>query len=244
MKVRNELNNNHNSDPNGIILRLHTWGSDIDNERQIVSDYKDYQIIDDFYIVVRSRNCYLLQNQVSSEILSILNKDCVNKAKIVCTEIDWRKFHKLDLLLLIPAIILGSLFITTVSPPFIFYPHGGPPIFTLLVFPCIILRGIVSFFIIRLTLKATQGVIVNNYGLPTIFRSYALLFFCFVIVGIVPIIARSVINTSETIHYDVSVLIADFTSDIGSMFLLTWVVWWWYIKNKVKSRRHLLFKKE
>jgi hypothetical protein len=53
MKVRNELNNNHKSDPNGIILRLHTWGSDTDNERQIVSDYKDYQKIDDFYSGVR-----------------------------------------------------------------------------------------------------------------------------------------------------------------------------------------------
>ena len=31
-----------------------------DNERQIVSDYRDYQKIDDFYSIVKSRNCYLL----------------------------------------------------------------------------------------------------------------------------------------------------------------------------------------
>ena len=41
IKVRDELNN-HKDDPNGIILRLHAWGSDADNERQIVRDYRDY----------------------------------------------------------------------------------------------------------------------------------------------------------------------------------------------------------
>ncbi|MGA9152848.1 MAG: hypothetical protein WBZ36_19905 [Candidatus Nitrosopolaris sp.] len=39
----------------------------------------------------------------------------------------------------------------------------------------IILAGIISFFIIRLVLKGAQGVIVNTYDLPNIFRSYALL---------------------------------------------------------------------
>lgn len=109
MKVRDELVNDDKGDPSGIVLRLHTWQSNADNERQIVSDYRDYQKIDDFYSTVKSRNCYLLQNQVSNDILSILNQDCVNKATIIYTEIDWRKFHKLDLLLLIPAIVLGSI---------------------------------------------------------------------------------------------------------------------------------------
>ena len=63
IKVRNELNNDK-GDPNGIILRLHAWQSNADNERQVVSDHRDYQKIDDFYSAVRSRNCYLLQNQV------------------------------------------------------------------------------------------------------------------------------------------------------------------------------------
>ena len=109
IKVRNELNNDK-GDPNGIILRLHAWHSDIDNERQVVNDYKDYQKIDDFYSAVTSRNCYLLQNEISDDILNILNKDCVNKATTAYTGIDWRKFHKLDLVLLIPAIIL-SIFV-------------------------------------------------------------------------------------------------------------------------------------
>jgi hypothetical protein len=91
IKVRNELiDNNHKSAPSGIILRLHAWQSNIDSERQIVSDYGDYQKIDDFYTAVGSRNCYLLQNQVSSDILDILNKECVNKAIIVYADIHGR----------------------------------------------------------------------------------------------------------------------------------------------------------
>jgi hypothetical protein len=49
MKVRNEPSSSEKDDPKGIILRLHGWHSDIDNERQVVSDYKDYQKMDDFY---------------------------------------------------------------------------------------------------------------------------------------------------------------------------------------------------
>jgi hypothetical protein len=174
MNVRKELNNNDKGDPSGIILRLHAWQSNIDNERQIVSNYRDYQKIDDFYSTVKSRNRYLLQNQVSSDVLSILNKDCLNKATIVYTEIDWRKFQKLDLILLIPAIILGSLFITLVplwTVQQLFFTVST------IVFVCLLitLRGISAFFIIRLALKAAQGVIVNYYDLPTIFRSYAFL---------------------------------------------------------------------
>ena len=116
IKVQNELSNSkHKNDTSGIILRLHGWRSDIENERQIVSDYRDYQMIDDFYSTVKSRNCYLLQNQVTSDVLSILNKDCVNKAAITYAGIDWGKFQKLDFILLIPAIILGSIFITYIS---------------------------------------------------------------------------------------------------------------------------------
>jgi hypothetical protein len=101
MKVRNELDNSEKGDPNGIIIHLHAWH---DNERQVVSDYKDYQKIDDFYSAAASRNCYLLQNEISGDILNILNKDCVNKARTAYTGIDWRKFLKLDLVLLIPAL--------------------------------------------------------------------------------------------------------------------------------------------
>jgi hypothetical protein len=109
MKVRDELVNNDKAGPSGIILRLHTWGSDTYNERQIVSDYRDYQKIDDFYSTVESRNSYLLQKQVSSDELNERNQACVNKAKIINTEINWRKFHKLDLILLIPALVLGGV---------------------------------------------------------------------------------------------------------------------------------------
>lgn len=190
-------------------------------------------------------------DEVSSDVLDILNKDCDNKATIVYTEIDWRKFHKLDLLLLIPAIILGSLFITIISHyltavDVIQYilrymlsllgkvvDEKTYIILTNLPYQLIILRGISSFFIIRLILRAVQGVIVNKYGLPTIFRSYALWVFCFVIVAIPGLFASGALLFGS--------LFPDFFPyivDIGSMFLLTYVVWRRYMKPKVKHRRH------
>jgi hypothetical protein len=234
----------------GIVLRLHAWHSNTDNERQVVSDYRDYQKIDDFYTAVRSRNCYLLQNQVSRDILNILNKDCVNKAALTYTGIDWRKFHKLDPILLIPAIILGSLFIALV--PLILTSNIRSNIPGIMVGMAILVtvRGISSYFIIRLTLRAIQGVIVNNYGFPSIFRSFAFTFFCFLIVGIPWLIAPLVVEirilqvAPPIAMTEAAIITYYIASDIGSMLLLTSVVWWWYMKHKLTSRRHFLFKKQ
>ncbi|MGC2572168.1 MAG: hypothetical protein WA364_11710, partial [Candidatus Nitrosopolaris sp.] len=96
-------------------------------------------------------------------MLNILNKDCVDKATIAYTEIDWTKFHKLDLLLLIPAIILESLFIlftievipSIATSMAIKYIYGYSPTYQAQIATQLILRTIGSFFIIRLTLKAT-----------------------------------------------------------------------------------------
>jgi hypothetical protein len=255
----------------GIVLRLHAWHSNTDNERQVVSDYRDYQKIDDFYSVSASRNCYLLQNQISDDILNILNNDCVNKATTAYTGIDWRKFHKLDLVLLTPAIILGSLIITTISilinisiykvpffiiaagllsyffhpflPPVLGPQYNGRGSVLLTIVIVVILRSIISFFIIRLTLKATQGIVVNNYGLQTIFRSFPFFLFSFVIVGIVPVLSGAVLIISQPLFFIIlsiqyiEATIAFYVLDIGCMFLLTWVVWRHYMKHKAGLER-------
>lgn len=244
IKVQNELSNSkHKNDTSGIILRLHGWRSDIENERQIVSDYRDYQMIDDFYSTVKSRNCYLLQNQVTSDVLSILNKDCVNKAAITYAGIDWGKFQKLDFILLIPAIILGSIFITYIShlSPLLITAYispGGLSLIVAILVP-VILRSAGSFFIIRLTLKHIQGIIINNYVLP--------LLFCFLVVGIAPFFGDIAINLLyfQSNNYDNlppagSAVIA-YLIDIGSMFLLTWIAWRRYTKH---TQHYLLKSKE
>jgi hypothetical protein len=249
MKVQNELINNYKGDPNAIILRLHAWRSDIDNERQIVSEFRDYQKIDDFYSEVKSRNWYLrkpLRKQVNVDVLNTWNQDCLTKATIIDTEIDWRKFHKLDLVLLIPAIVLGTLLmdaaVEELSIIFTTYTINSFPLlnvpYSVINVYYIIFSGISSFFIIRLILKASQGVIVDKYGLPHIFRSPALLLYCFVIVGIIPFLVNLyVLNHIFSIDYKVA---ASFIVDIGSMFLLTWVVWKHYIKRTFDDEKHFI----
>jgi hypothetical protein len=112
-----------------------------------------------------------------------------------------------------------------------------------------ILRGISSFFIIRLALRATQGIIVEYYGLPTIFRSFAFLVFCFVIVAtpmgvLFPSLSFSPLPLSPIFLPWPLTPVLPVCLDIGRMFLLTWVVWRHYMKHKVNRRRHFLFKKQ
>lgn len=77
-------------------------------------------------------------------------------------------------------------------------------------------RYIISFFIIRIILKATQDVIVNAYGLPIL--CFIAFFLC---------LSRN--NTrpdselSDNTFYSLAIT-TSFIIDIGSMFLLTWFV--------------------
>jgi hypothetical protein len=112
INVRDNLNDNSSTNLCWKILRLHTWQANIDHKHEIIRDFRDYQKIDDFYTAVNSRDSYLLQNQVNEDILKILNKQCIDQATIAYEGIDWRNFHKLDIVLLIPTVILGSFFIT------------------------------------------------------------------------------------------------------------------------------------
>jgi hypothetical protein len=259
IKVRHTLNDNsHKSDSSEMILPLHAWQSNIDRERQIISDYRDYQKIDDFYIAVRSRNCYLLQDHISTDTLIILNKECLIKARIVYAEIDWRKFLTLDLVFLIPAIVLGSLFITYVCEgiPTLLMSVSGPNGFYVFSTTSLILRTISSYFIIRVSLKATQGVIVNYYGVPSLFQSFVFLLFSLVVVGIpfilviFPVLSglgytspTSLINKISYIFFPVGTSPISATTavilDIGRMLLLTWVVWsilknWNILEKEIK----------
>lgn len=118
-------------------------------------------------------------------------------------------------------------------------------------------RGAASFFIIRLTLRASHGIIVNNYGLPTIFRSYAFFLLCFLIVGIascfgwlIPsfLIYSTIEEGSSTFNLQyytfakIAVITLIFVVDTGGMLVLTWVVWKRYMKHKVKKSQSFFFK--
>jgi hypothetical protein len=246
--VRNELRYKANNDPSGTVLRIHAWQSNTDTERQIINDYKDYQKINDFYIVVKTRNDKLLQNLSSDDELKKLNENCVNQATIAYTEINWRKFHKLDLVLLIPLVTLISLFITYICegiPMFLFF--GQESAWSgLLYMTSVAARGLSSFFLIREMLKYTQGVIINHYALPSVFRSFAFLIISFVIVGppaLVLIILGIYNYVPDYIHYifnsffNLSIMAV--MIDIGRLFFLTWVISKRYMKHNLKIHNHL-----
>jgi hypothetical protein len=278
MNVQKELKDDNPVKPSGKIFSFHAEHLDADTEHHIINDYKDYLRIKDFYTALQTRNCKLLQNQIDHDTLSQINKQCFNQAIIAYTQINWRKFHKLDLILLIPAVILGSLFITYVCEGlplsfvsvelqigldytirYHFFPYIIPA--------SLILRWISSYFITRLILKSNQGVIINKYGIPSVFRSFAFLFFSFVMIGIPSSILLDTVLSTFDIHtrgqihpfpfpiLSANDLASNFTNilyvtvifvifDIGRMFLLTVTVWRLYTEGKIKVRPRRLFRKQ
>lgn len=186
--------------------------------------------------------------------MNILNKQCLDQATIAYEEIDWRKFRRLDIILLIPTVILGSLFVTSAAEVTIFSSiviysryYNADNIYILTLLVSAIVRSISSFFLTRQILKFTQGSIINSYGIPSVFRSFGLSFFSFFIVGIPSSIILAILFTGLGFIKNIGlyqVALIMFLLDIGRMFLLIWVVWRHYIKHKDTGRRHFLFKRQ
>jgi hypothetical protein len=105
-------------------------------------------------------------------------------------------------------------------------------------------RGIGSFFLIRMILRYTHGIIINHYALPSVFRSFAFLTSSFVIVGIPTLLVLDGIHGSAPQYvryindiFKLSVIVA--IIDIGRLFLLTWVISKRYMKHNMKIHNHL-----
>jgi hypothetical protein len=205
-------------------------------------------MINDFYTALKIRNDKLLQNLSRNDELKKLNEHCVYRATTAYTEINWRNFHKLDLILLIPSVIFGSLFITYICeriPMFLFFGQHPSSLYEALYFvTSVTARGVGSFFVIRMIFRYTQGIIINTYALPSVFRSFAFLTSSFVIVGIPAIVVLFVIfefaqQPTYLINdiFNVSVIVV--ITDIGRMFLLTWVISKRYMKRNIKIHNHL-----
>jgi hypothetical protein len=114
----------------------------------------------------------------------------------VSIQVDWKKFHKLDLVLLIPAVISGSLFITLVCEGIIItvptevWPsiYEGEDLqsvilFFATLFFAFLARTLGTFFIMRYLFKNVQGLSMSNVVFPSISKTRTV-WFSLVIMGL------------------------------------------------------------
>lgn len=158
----------------------------------ILSNYYDYKLIDNFYKALQERELKFSVDYLSSDADTIndelkeQNKKCFNLATFAHSNIDWKKFYKFDLILLIPAITLGSSFISLIVesvPTFLFIhtPNLFLPLFLITTF---IGRSIATYFIMRWILHTTQGSNISNYAIPLLSKPVRFFLYCAAIMGI------------------------------------------------------------
>jgi hypothetical protein len=139
-------------------------------KEQFFNNYRDHLIISRFYKSLERRDSSLSKNSSDECLLKKAaleqNKECLIQAQEACSKINWRKLYKFDLLTGVPAIIIGSIFLTFVAEGisyFLLWGYGINwlerfqlfPYFTIITF---ITRSISGFFIVGIILHTTQGI--------------------------------------------------------------------------------------
>ena len=234
LHVLNDLKKNP-----GKIISYHLWETSIDTNRQVFDDYNDYKKIDAFYMALRDRElAFSSGRNTSLDDPKDYNDNCIKLAKNAFIEITWRKFYELDYLLLIPSMVLGSLFVTFVCEalPYLLLMNSDNPYWNTFILVSFILRGSASFLIIKGTLKVTNNISIENNKL-TFLSS-------FLIMGLSIWMIIDSLNTwsggqlAVYLYSPLSVSMVDYVSDILRMILLTVVISKVYVKriSNLKTR--------
>jgi hypothetical protein len=230
------------------IIPFKNYEFNIENELQLFDNYEYYKLIDEFYTGLKLRESKILNPNLSNldDVLKEENQKCFNLATSAHANIDWKKFHKFDLILLIPSVVLGSYFITLICEgvPMYLYSfylfastssNGLIPIFAISIM--FMLRTIGTFFIMRLILLSVQGPSISVYLFPRLTRKRKFFIVSAAIMGfpslgilILPVVlvyaitqdlAQYQLQTQIFVDYSTIIIIV---FDILRMLLLTWIV--------------------
>jgi hypothetical protein len=154
-------------------------------------------------------------------VLKDENQKCYILAIDAHKNIDWKKFHKLDLILLIPSIILGSYFITLTCEGLPYYFNSLYlytqteftetqstliPFFTLVI--TFMLRTIGAFFILSAAIMAVPSQLILIAIL--IYMAFS-----------IETYTQYQLQTQNLLNYATTIIIV---SDIIRMLLLTWII--------------------
>jgi len=228
------------------IVSFKNYDFNIGNELEVFDNYEYYKLINDFYKGLKERELKILDPTLSSNLDDVVkeqNSKCYTQATRAYDKIVWKKFYKLDLILLLPSVILGSYFVTLVCEGvttilFIQFHFIDSEYFTAALLILFIARTIGTFFIMRLILQTVQGRNMIIHLFPWLSRKRTFLILSAVIMGfpslyMITISVYSFQQVPDPAQFDYGLqrqIIEDNSTmivlliDIGRMLLLTLLV--------------------
>jgi hypothetical protein len=155
--VRDMLKKNILSTTIFPILR---WNSiEDETKRQIFSDHRDYNLINDFYKDLKQRDSDFSQKDISDQTLRKNNEDCLTLADYTLRNICWSKYHtvrhkKFHIIISIVTTISGVLLIFFIFEVlriifFVQFQSMIGPFYNIYYIFTLVSRGLVSFFVAR-----------------------------------------------------------------------------------------------
>jgi hypothetical protein len=200
----------------------------------IFENYHDLKLIDNFYTALKERESKFSEVYLSNDadyindIMREQNKKCLSLARSAHSNIDWEKFYKFDLILLIPAVAIGSSFITLVCEglPFLLFLNLVQYEFNdfyLFLIEAFIARSLGAFFILKLVMYAAQGSTISKKVVSLFSRPLTFFAYCAAIMGFPLVFIFDLFPVSTDLVSSASILII-IVIDIGRMLVLTFVV--------------------
>ncbi len=125
-RIRNEL---HNNTQLSDIIPTKWDKYDMEHKHQIISNYQDYNKINEFYMHLQERDFYSKNNQVFTDGVRIINEECIYIAEDVLQKVNWQRYISKYKKAWVWYIIFGVIAITAVSLSYVFlrtYLTGTP----------------------------------------------------------------------------------------------------------------------
>ncbi len=217
------------------VLPFKNYDLYVDNLDRVFDNYKDYKLIENFYtglkeraskITIMMKDGHLESNELSD--LKDLNALYLHRAMLALNEIDWKKFYEFDLILLLPAIILASTFISMICDLGTIFLLGSKVEemgFSFTYYPFIIMiisflvRSLATYYIMKLILYRVQGFSITTRVLSVISQPKKFFMYCAAIMGFS---SGIVVGLLMYALGGGDLIIIGF--DIARMFLLLWLV--------------------
>ena len=252
--VRDTLKNNILSTD---IFPFSRWNSiEDETKRQIFSDHRDYNLINEFYTELKQRDSDFSQKDISDQVLRKNNEDCLRLVDYILGKICWIKYHtirhkKFHIIISVASIIFSALlifFIFEVFRVIFFLPIQGlsEPYHIIYNIFTSISRGIVAFLLAREIINfqssstydfGASSNTISNISLLSSAHGLAKLFaFSLLIMGTPLFLLSGELNYvgRSDLAYEFFIIIL--LIDVARMFILSFIIPRYTMKRIIKIK--------